>query len=236
MRSAPATTSTSSKSNWERNLTTYIVVGGAMLTAASDVQADPVYSGIQNVAVGLDSFFDLDLDGNGSTDFRFENDTSSDFGGPYRTLTPVSLGNAAVGAVFFASVLGPGVALPGSENFETASLKMARVNQDGTTSGSWIGVSNGYLGVAFDIAGLTHYGWVRASVSGSTDFNNSLTATIHDWAYEDVAGASIKTGQTAAVPEPGSLALLALGASGLAAYRRRRNLRATRDTGANTSA
>ena len=45
--------------------------------------------------------------------------------------------------------------------------------------------------------------------------------TIIDYAYADV-GESISVGQT--VPEPGSLALLALGAAGVSAWRRKRGL------------
>ena len=73
-----------------------------------------------------------------------------------------------------------------------------------------------YCGVSFDEEGGDKvYGWIkiqRLSIS---------SGKIIDWAY-DTTGASIPAGYTGPVPEPATgLALLALGAAGIAAYRRR---------------
>jgi PEP-CTERM motif len=78
-------------------------------------------------------------------------------------------------------------------------------NTDGTT---------GFVGLRFQASGNTHYGWARFTYNDAT--TGSLT--LHDFAYENVAGASIQAG---AVPEPGS-ALLALAGLGGVALRRRR--------------
>lgn len=68
-----------------------------------------------------------------------------------------------------------------------------------------------FIGVQFD---GDRYGWVRVNMSGSP-----LNAfTIVDYAYGG-HGESVFAGQ---VPEPSSLGLLAMGATGLAAWRRRR--------------
>lgn len=69
----------------------------------------------------------------------------------------------------------------------------------------------GYLGVKFN---TNQYGWVRVQMNGAP--LNSFT--VLDYAYAD-AGESINAGQTVAVPEPGSLAGLALGAMGLLKWR-----------------
>lgn len=81
----------------------------------------------------------------------------------------------------------------------------------------WLGATNAFLGMQVDVpGGSLHYGWVRLSV----DANNVV---VHDMAIESDAGAPIRAGAGAAIPEPGSLGLLALGAAGLVAWRRRRS-------------
>jgi hypothetical protein len=70
-----------------------------------------------------------------------------------------------------------------------------------------------YVGVRFNDFDGTHYGWIaveRTSWYG-------LDLEVHAWGYETEAGVPVQAG---AVPEPGTLALLAFGA--LAGTRRRR--------------
>ena len=70
------------------------------------------------------------------------------------------------------------------------------------------------VGFRFTLAGGTHYGWFRLSLS---DSYGGQPRSIVDWAYESVAGAAIDAG---AIPAPGAVALLGL--AGLAGSRRRR--------------
>jgi uncharacterized protein (TIGR03382 family) len=77
--------------------------------------------------------------------------------------------------------------------------------------------SNNLVGFRFQNeanANQTHYGWMRISLSATA---GSQPRAIVEYAYEDVAGVGINAG---AVPTPGTLALLGLGAAGL--LRRRR--------------
>lgn len=81
--------------------------------------------------------------------------------------------------------------------------------------------STGYVGFRFDTnAGGTNFqfGWARVTLNGDTPLN---TFVVEEYAYGDV-GDSIKVGEIGAIPEPGSLGCLALGAIGLLASRRRK--------------
>jgi len=69
-----------------------------------------------------------------------------------------------------------------------------------------------YLGVQFPIAGETHYGWVGAVRTG-------LELDAFAWGYETEVGVPIAAG----APEPGTLAMLAVGAAALVGRRRRRD-------------
>ena len=74
----------------------------------------------------------------------------------------------------------------------------------------------GYLGFAFEPApgGATYYGWAQLTIS------NTGAGTLHDWAYENAAGAAIRAGAVP-VPEPGT-ALFGLALLGTALTRRAR--------------
>jgi hypothetical protein len=217
---------------WERKLAGYVVAGGAALAAADPAQAAPIYSGVQDIAIGLDQTVDLDLNGDAVVDFQFQNvflpgvvderrlqlltmgtNTAATFSGGSDTKS------LAAGVVIPDEVVDP-LGLGGT--FVGGPQTLAGATEGGGAFGFWFDAVNEFVALEFDIAGQSHYGWARLSVSGSSDVNTAGTATLHDWAYESIPGAQIRTGQTA-VPEPGSLGLLALGAVGLAAYRRRRS-------------
>jgi hypothetical protein len=78
----------------------------------------------------------------------------------------------------------------------------------------WLAAGLGFIGLKFNTGAGVQYGWVRIIMNGSPD--NSYTMV--DFAWGDV-GDTILTGQ---IPEPGSLALLAVGAVGLLAWRKHR--------------
>jgi hypothetical protein len=91
------------------------------------------------------------------------------------------------------------------------------------TLGSFVGPT-GYAGFKLANGDL---GWIR--LKGTTSFGPpDVSLTALGWAYNDVAGAPITAGETAApaspVPEPSSLALalMAAGSAGVLAWRKRR--------------
>jgi hypothetical protein len=109
---------------------------------------------------------------------------------------------------------------------------MAFANRSGTEThqgGYWFNSEPRYLGVAFQVKGKTHYGWVRLKNSSYDG------ATVTGYAYETIPGKSMKAGQKkskddARVEEPNAsgsssssqsatLGALAMGAPGLSIWR-----------------
>ncbi len=87
----------------------------------------------------------------------------------------------------------------------------------GNPNSKWIQAGEGYIGFKFTDAAGTEYGWIDLSTNGAAA---GEALTLKSYAYT-TAGEEITAGQ-AAVPEPGSLALLAAGGAGLLAWRQRR--------------
>ncbi len=110
-------------------------------------------------------------------------------------------GNLAAGTV---------IGSAGSYNTSTS-------NVFGTASAGWQYSAVNMIGFRFvAAAGTTHYGWMRFAMGAAGSSGTSMTRTVVDYAYENVANASIEAG---AIPAPGAIALLGL--AGLAGRRRR---------------
>jgi hypothetical protein len=85
--------------------------------------------------------------------------------------------------------------------------------------GNFLGQTNRFLGLRFIIGGQTNYGWLE--IADVPDDASSVT--IAGYAYETAPDTEILAGL---VPEPNALGLLALGAAGVTAMRRRAAARA----------
>jgi len=84
----------------------------------------------------------------------------------------------------------------------------------GQPNDHWLDAGTGFIGFRFNGGGGMQFGWARITMDGAPGNSFKLV----DYAWGD-AGTQIATGQ---IPEPGSLALLAIGAAGLLAWRRQR--------------
>ena len=77
--------------------------------------------------------------------------------------------------------------------------------------------TGGFLAFRFDLGAGTQYGWAELELVEGTPTN---VFTLTRYAYAG-AGEALTVGDVGAIPEPGTMAGLALGAIGLIAYRRR---------------
>ncbi|MEM7456898.1 MAG: PEP-CTERM sorting domain-containing protein [Planctomycetota bacterium] len=86
----------------------------------------------------------------------------------------------------------------------------------GYSQSQWVD-TDGYFAFRFDVGNGTQYGWGQLTLDSGAPAN---IFTLNAIAFAD-PGQSLFVGETM-IPEPGSLGLLAMGAAGLVAWRRRR--------------
>jgi len=202
-------TSTVNKKRWA----TYSAAGIAALVSG----ADTAEAQITHVVVGStwttgDDFY-YALDGSAALDFYHPGSVA---------LVGVFNNGAQYGNIFGFSANGfPYVSnLASGANLSTQNAlsgAFATLAYNGGYTNSQFVNTSGFFGFSFDAGSGTQFGWAR--LTALNDGVNSFT--IEEYAFAD-AGTAIAVGQTAAVPEPSSLGLLALGACGVLANRRRK--------------
>jgi hypothetical protein len=215
--------------------------GVSLLALAQPAASEIVYTPA-NVVIGVGgtSSYALDLNGDGITDLFLNAshhcNTDQCF---YDLRARIVAGNGVVAmhtsfGFTPASALTRGVSIPGNGKIFGGTAFLASFYQGGGGSsarGPWANVKSRYLGIAFKISGVTHYGWARLSVK---DANLQITATLLGYAYEADPNMPIRAGQISGyyAPEisqdnqsgkstvPVSLGLLARGYQGLEIWRR----------------
>ncbi|HVU38154.1 MAG TPA: hypothetical protein VHC95_07460 [Opitutales bacterium] len=169
-----------------------------------------------------------DIDGNSVNDFKiYAQRTAGSFGSfDYNRINgqPLVAGNKWLAQQTFTDHYNTFAIKPLARGFVIGSHPASGGFQNNqnplflTNSGHPVGnlhTGNQYVGFEFLINGFTHYGWAEISISADS-------VTVKNWAYESTAGMSIMV----PVPEPAGapvgLGLLALGAAGVSAYRKRK--------------
>ncbi|NCD35402.1 MAG: PEP-CTERM sorting domain-containing protein [Spartobacteria bacterium] len=200
-----------------------VTASGLLLSATPDAEAAIQYSGVQNLGLTAGNTYTLiDINDAGGNDLSI----SINYGGGVwfayargaNGAKILGSGGAGVNLVlkysYDQTVSGGWGTLPNGYFFKGKTAGGA------ITAGSFNG-ADGYMGFTIDYGAGTRYGWLYVdNISQSGD-----NVRIVDWAYED-SGGTIKAGDRGggggdAVPEPTGLALLACGAAGIYALRRK---------------
>jgi hypothetical protein len=209
-----------------------------MLTPAEPAAAKIVYTRTHQV-IKLNGTYRLDLNHDGTADFVIHQWSF----GSHSLLADAAFGNAVQGSGY-AAALKSAAWIGASQNFVQGGFngeKMVAVRyntQLGTThiNGPWINVKNRYLGLKFQIHGKTHYGWARLTVRVQAGQRPvTITATLTGYAYETIPKKRLRAGQMGSwadtsvvsvigpvlgTQQPASLGALALGANGVALWKR----------------
>lgn len=162
--------------------------------------------------------------GGAGASFNFQQ-AFNEIGTSVGILTAVGAGNFsfvgfAAGPYFYASNLAYGAAISSGPFGVAAGDRADLAWGAGYSNSQFLSPGVGYVGFRFDLGGGTQYGWAEIDMNGAPDNR----AFFSRYAYGDV-GESVfaGVGNPQPMPEPGSLALLAIGGGGLLAWRRRRS-------------
>lgn len=231
----------------QRDLTLYALAAGAagvsVLALAQSSEAEVMYTAVHHT-ISQGQEYALDLNHDGLTDFTIQNlfREGTYQGRPYSFTFQVQALPAAGNGVqigyqsYLAAALPPGFQIGPSKHVKFRPEIMAeqfRIFGTYYYFGSWLNVSNRYLGIQLKINGDLHFGWVRLTVQ--SNLKRRLMATVTGYAYETVPNQPIIAGDTGGIsggteptpksalqPEEGTATLgaLSLGAGGLAIWRR----------------
>jgi hypothetical protein len=167
------------------------------IAGVADANGQIIYTDINPDFAGHDTTAtNLDLDNDGVDDFKF----LQVFGpavviGTFQSHVGHSfLGSDGNGTSYrYAYALNNGDPISAGQSNWFPGANFGTLNYDACQGGNgpshWCGVTDKYLGLRFQIAGNTHYGWARLDVSAS-----GANWTLKDYAYNSVPGQVLNAG------------------------------------------
>ena len=234
-----------------QHLSMYALAAGAagvgVLISPQATEARIVYTRAHVLLHGIENY-PIDLNHDGHADFSFGSfntctrECFASFGAAPAFGTGNSNNVIRANGSFYQLALRPGARIgPRSKFFGGGSmLRILVFNGRTTVRGYWGNVTNRYLGLKFAIQGKAHFGWARLTVHYK---GNQITSILSGYAYETIPGKAIIAGQTEGpddnrieepsasltvpAPQPATLGALAMGAPGLAIWRRKESVDGT---------
>src|SRR5690606_12475010 len=168
---------------------------------ASEVDGQVIYTDVNpDFSGGMGSSYAIDFDNDGVDDVIIDNNTYSTFGYVYPRIYATPQGtNAVLGTIGFGPYAYP-FALNSGDMISSGAYGYFLDNYYNNSMnynnsfGTWIGVTDKYLGVQFNRSGNTYYGWARLDVTTSGTF------IVKDFAYQSTPGIGILAGEVPAAP------------------------------------
>ena len=169
----------------------------SLLALASTAAAEVVYTPANVTLLGNGSI-SIDLNHDSVTDFVLQSVLKPAYcgtvGGGYTgstQITPTTGDGIVVSHLNFAALLASGTSVDASSTFYNAQTKVAQLVACGSSS-KYV---DGYLGLEFQVAGRTHYGWAQVDIVVYSGFRHGMRTTLIGFAYETIPGRAIRTGQ-----------------------------------------
>jgi hypothetical protein len=174
--------------DFQQRLKQYAALGAAFLASAPAANAAVIVTDPPDIVLNTPANFQVDLNNDMVPDLNVS--AGYGWGGYAGLLASPLAGNSlignTIGTALFPYALPYGYLINNSGNFNPAQTY--NTLHISNSSGNWAPPTSGYLGVKFQIAGNTHYGWVQLTT------NSNSQVTIEAWGYEDTQNTGLPAG------------------------------------------